>query len=146
MTQLVVNYDLPGDSKTYVHRVGRTARAGKSGRSISIVTQVSLCPGAESFFFFPQRPIAADTNGFQYDVEIFKRIEAALGEQQKEYPTEKEEVFVFKTRVEEAQRHARNEMKNLHEDRGKKGAVLKGRRPAAKSGKRGRDDMDAEEG
>lgn len=78
-------------------------------------------------------------------MEIFKRIEAALGEQQQEYPTEKEEVFVFKTRVEEAQRHARNEMKNLHQDRGKKGAVLKGRRPA-KGSKRGRDDMDAEEG
>lgn len=78
-------------------------------------------------------------------MEIFKRIEAALGDEQKEYPTEKEEVFVFKTRVEEAQRHARNEMKTLHADRGKKGAVLKGRRPA-NGGKRGRDDMDKEEG
>lgn len=39
---IVVNYDLPGDSKTYVHRVGRTARAGKSGRALNIVTQVSL--------------------------------------------------------------------------------------------------------
>lgn len=38
---IVVNYDLPGDSKTYVHRVGRTARAGKSGRALNIVTQVS---------------------------------------------------------------------------------------------------------
>lgn len=87
----------------------------------------------------------------QYDVEVFKRIEAALGEQQSEYPTEKDEVFVFKVRVEEAQRHARNEMKNLHADRdsGKKGAVLKGRhRPgqSGKGGKRRRDDMDAEEG
>jgi len=35
-------------------------------------------------------------------------------------------------------------MKNLHEDRGKKGAVLKGRRP--KDRKRGRDEMDREEG
>jgi ATP-dependent RNA helicase DDX47/RRP3 len=38
-------------------------------------------------------------------------------------------------------------MKNLHEDRGKKGAILKGRRPGkGGNGKRGRDDMDREEG
>ena len=36
---LVLNYDLPTDSKTYIHRVGRTARAGKSGISISMVSQ-----------------------------------------------------------------------------------------------------------
>lgn len=35
----VINYDLPQDSKTYVHRVGRTARAGKSGHAITFVTQ-----------------------------------------------------------------------------------------------------------
>ena len=34
--QLVFNYDLPGDSENYVHRIGRTARAGKSGKSISL--------------------------------------------------------------------------------------------------------------
>lgn len=80
-------------------------------------------------------------------MEIFKRIEAALGERQTEYPTDKEEVFVFKPRVEEAQREAKVEMKNLHENRGKKGAVLKGRPRSNKfGGKRGRDDMDAEEG
>lgn len=81
---------------------------------------------------------------------MFQRIEFALGDKQSEYPTEKEEVMVFKARVEEAQRHARNEMKNLHADRdsGRKGATLKGRHrptPGGK-GKRRRDDMDAEEG
>jgi ATP-dependent RNA helicase DDX47/RRP3 len=35
----VFNFDLPQDSKTYVHRVGRTARAGKSGHAISFLTQ-----------------------------------------------------------------------------------------------------------
>lgn len=87
----------------------------------------------------------------QYDVEVFQRIEWALGEKQAEYPTEREEVMVFKARVEEAQRHAKNEMKNLHADRdsGRKGATLKGRHrsaPGGKGGKRRRDDMDAEEG
>lgn len=90
---------------------------------------------------YPYQPLTR----LQYDVEIFKRIEAALGDQQTEYPTEKDEVFIFKTRVEEAQRHARNEMKDLHADRGKKGAVLKGR-PRASGGKRSRDEMDAEQG
>jgi ATP-dependent RNA helicase DDX47/RRP3 len=35
----VVNYDVPINSKDYVHRVGRTARAGRSGRSLTLVTQ-----------------------------------------------------------------------------------------------------------
>ena len=34
---LVVNYDLPEDNEAYVHRVGRTARAGRSGKSASFV-------------------------------------------------------------------------------------------------------------
>jgi ATP-dependent RNA helicase RhlE len=31
----VINFDLPVESETYVHRIGRTARAGKSGEAIS---------------------------------------------------------------------------------------------------------------
>ncbi|KAK5740674.1 ribosomal RNA processing protein [Elasticomyces elasticus] len=110
---LVLNFDLPPDSKTYVHRVGRTARAGKSGVAISIVTQ--------------------------YDIEIFQRIERALGKKLSEHPTERDEVMVF------ADRLAIKEMKNTHEKQkgGKgKGLGLSGGR--AKKGKR--DGMDAEEG
>jgi len=33
---LVINYDLPSDSDSYVHRIGRTGRAGKSGLAISL--------------------------------------------------------------------------------------------------------------
>jgi ATP-dependent RNA helicase RhlE len=35
--ELVINYDLPEKSGDYVHRIGRTARAGKSGKAISFV-------------------------------------------------------------------------------------------------------------
>lgn len=119
---VVLNFDLPTDSKTYIHRVGRTARAGKSGHAITLVSQ--------------------------YDLEIWLRIETALGKKLGEYDTVKDEVMVFKSRVEEAQRHARTEMKALHEDRGNKGSVLKGRRPKGGAGqKRDRSEMDrGEEG
>ena len=33
----VVNDDLPGDAETYVHRIGRTARAGKEGVAATLV-------------------------------------------------------------------------------------------------------------
>ena len=35
--EAVFNYDLPNDEQYYVHRIGRTARAGKSGKAFSFV-------------------------------------------------------------------------------------------------------------
>ncbi|MCP4077755.1 MAG: DEAD/DEAH box helicase [Gammaproteobacteria bacterium] len=35
---LVVNYDIPQDSESYVHRIGRTGRAGREGEAILFVT------------------------------------------------------------------------------------------------------------
>ncbi|KAG8689904.1 nucleolar DEAD-box protein required for synthesis of 60S ribosomal subunit [Ceratobasidium sp. 394] len=35
--ETVINYDMPGQIEQYVHRVGRTARAGNKGRSITLV-------------------------------------------------------------------------------------------------------------
>jgi ATP-dependent RNA helicase RhlB len=35
----VVNYDLPQDPEDYVHRIGRTARAGASGKAISLADE-----------------------------------------------------------------------------------------------------------
>jgi ATP-dependent RNA helicase RhlB len=35
----VINYDLPQDAETYVHRIGRTARAGKSGISVTFCSE-----------------------------------------------------------------------------------------------------------
>ncbi len=34
----VINYDPPGDDDGYVHRVGRTARAGRAGMGVTLVT------------------------------------------------------------------------------------------------------------
>jgi ATP-dependent RNA helicase RhlB len=36
---MVVNFDLPTEAENYVHRIGRTARAGKSGKAVSLVTE-----------------------------------------------------------------------------------------------------------
>jgi len=35
----VINYDLPQDSENYIHRIGRTARAGKTGRALSLACE-----------------------------------------------------------------------------------------------------------
>lgn len=41
----VINYDLPEEAETYLHRIGRTARAGKEG------TAISLCSNDERKYF-----------------------------------------------------------------------------------------------
>jgi ATP-dependent RNA helicase DDX47/RRP3 len=83
--QLVINFDLPGHGKEYIHRVGRTARAGKSGRAIALVTQ--------------------------YDVEVYQRLESLLGTTLPEYKADEETVLVLLERVSEAQRLATRELK-----------------------------------
>ncbi|KAF9739995.1 ribosomal RNA processing protein [Paraphaeosphaeria minitans] len=115
---LVINLDLPPDSKTYVHRVGRTARAGKSGKAISFVTQ--------------------------YDVEIWLRTETALGTKIEEEVVPRDEAMVLAERVSEAQRVAVKEMKEIHDKRGRRGGGGGG--GGGFKGKRGRDGMDQEEG
>lgn len=37
--EMVINYDLPEDPEAYVHRIGRTARAGESGLAVSLACQ-----------------------------------------------------------------------------------------------------------
>jgi len=66
---VVINYDIPQHSKDYIHRVGRTARAGRSGKSITMVTQ--------------------------YDVELYQRIEELIGKKMDQYVCEEEQVFIY---------------------------------------------------
>uniref|UniRef100_A0A2K6V6F6 RNA helicase n=1 Tax=Saimiri boliviensis boliviensis TaxID=39432 RepID=A0A2K6V6F6_SAIBB len=82
---VVVNFDIPTHSKDYIHRVGRTARAGRSGKAITFVTQ--------------------------YDVELFQRIEHLIGKKLPVFPTQDDEVMMLTERVAEAQRFARMELR-----------------------------------
>lgn len=86
---LVLNYDIPGHGKDYIHRVGRTARAGKSGRSVAFVTQ--------------------------YDVEAYQRLEALIGQTLPPFEADEETVLVFLERVSDAQRIAARELRELQE-------------------------------
>lgn len=47
----VINYDLPQDAEDYVHRIGRTARAGASGKAISLACEdyVYSLPDVEEY-------------------------------------------------------------------------------------------------
>lgn len=90
----VVNFDIPTHSKDYIHRVGRTARAGRSGKAITFVTQ--------------------------YDVELYQRIEQLIGKKLPLYETVEEEVMSLVERVTEAQRFAKMELKE-QEDKKKGG-------------------------
>ncbi|SAM04321.1 hypothetical protein [Absidia glauca] len=91
---VVINYDVPQSSKDYIHRVGRTARAGRSGKSITFVTQ--------------------------YDVELIQRIEKDLERKLDAFPVEKDEVMMLQERVFEAQRIAVLELKEQGGARGSK--------------------------
>jgi ATP-dependent RNA helicase DeaD len=50
----VINYDIPEDAETYVHRIGRTARMGREGTAITFVAEWD----AEAFL--PVKKIAGD--------------------------------------------------------------------------------------
>ncbi|KAF2665277.1 DEAD-domain-containing protein [Microthyrium microscopicum] len=119
---LVVNYDLPDDDKTYIHRVGRTARAGRTGRAVSMVTQ--------------------------YDAELWLRIEAALAKTSDTAQTQKppmdvpqDEMMVLAGSVGEAQIAAKKQLRQAQEKGKKRGGIGKGSGgPPGGFGKKGRGD------
>ena len=51
----VINYSLPQDSDSYVHRIGRTGRAGNQGTAITFISPSEMCK-----FGFLKRTIKAD--------------------------------------------------------------------------------------
>ena len=84
---LVLNFEIPANPKDYVHRVGRTARAGRAGLAITLVTQ--------------------------YDVEAFQKIEKCIGIKMEQHALEQGKVMEINSRVQEAIKIAQFELKSL---------------------------------
>ncbi|XWS16749.1 hypothetical protein CRYUN_Cryun33cG0005400 [Craigia yunnanensis] len=84
---MVINYDIPTNSKDYIHRVGRTARAGRSGVAISLVNQ--------------------------YELEWYLHIEKLIGKKLPEYPAQEEEVLLLLESVTEAKRLSQMKLKEI---------------------------------
>merc|ERR1712142_954698 len=91
---VVLNFDIPTHSKDYIHRVGRTARAGRSGKSITFVSQ--------------------------YDVELYQRIEHLIGKKLPLYNAPEDEVKLLTERVSKAQRIAKIELSEKENKKGKR--------------------------
>ncbi|TSC79223.1 MAG: ATP-dependent RNA helicase RhlE [Candidatus Peregrinibacteria bacterium Gr01-1014_25] len=60
---VVINFDLPDDANDYVHRIGRTARAGREGRAISFASpdQAAGVRGIERLLRMPIRRLPLPT-------------------------------------------------------------------------------------
>ena len=53
----VINYDIPQDKEDYVHRIGRTARAGKKGKAITLACEKwGAAPGADRSLYRTENP------------------------------------------------------------------------------------------
>lgn len=86
----VVNYDIPGDTEAYVHRIGRTGRAGREGDAVLFVTgrEHRMLKAIERAtrqtigrYEFP----SLDELNAKKISQLFARVNAELGKDLKEY-------------------------------------------------------------
>lgn len=94
----VLNFDLPSSSRAYTHRVGRTARAGRSGMALSLVV-----PSDQ----WGKNKVVGGVPSTEHDETVFARIEreqAARGSKVKEYRFDMKQVEAFRYRMEDALR------------------------------------------
>ncbi|KAK7056296.1 ATP-dependent DNA/RNA helicase [Paramarasmius palmivorus] len=94
----VLNFDLPSSSRSYTHRVGRTARAGRTGMALSFVV-----PKEE----WGKNKIVGCLPSAKEDEAVFDKIEkeqGARGSKIKEYKFDMKQVEAFRYRMEDALR------------------------------------------
>ncbi|EAU90170.1 ATP-dependent RNA helicase dbp9 [Coprinopsis cinerea okayama7 len=94
----VLNFDLPTSSRSYTHRVGRTARAGRTGMSLSFVVPREL---------WGKDKVVGGLPSAEHDEKVFKRIEkeqGARGSTIKEYNFDMKQVEAFRYRMQDALR------------------------------------------
>lgn len=94
----VLNFDLPTSGRAYTHRVGRTARAGRTGMSLSFVV-----PKEE----WGKNKVVGCIESAKKDEKVFARIEkqqAARGSKIKEYNFDMKQVEAFRYRMQDALR------------------------------------------
>lgn len=95
----VINFDLPFSSRSYTHRVGRTARAGRTGTSLSFVVPRSL--------WGKQKKNDVSLETAKYDEKVWARIEKAQkakAQEIKEYKFDFKQVEGFRYRMEDGLR------------------------------------------
>lgn len=63
----VVNFDVPMDPEDYVHRIGRTGRAGATGHAYTFVAPDEISPLREIEYFTKKLVPVWDLPGFAYD-------------------------------------------------------------------------------
>lgn len=92
----VINFDLPSSATAYMHRVGRTARAGQSGMALSFVVPKEQ--------WGKDRPVSVSSA--EKDEEVFEEIKQSVNGDVKEWDWggRKKEIEGFRYRMEDALR------------------------------------------
>lgn len=89
--RVVINYDIPRDPDTYIHRVGRTARAGRKGTSICLVGQrdVELIKAIEERV--GREMVAYEEEGVNVETRVVREALNLVGEAKREVVLDLEE-------------------------------------------------------